>query len=135
MKTQIRCVIVYGALASSLFAQTQECIPTAPPAAIAAPPRGAAPAAPPQRIPRDTNVTAIPGVIAAGSTWTKVWQQGGNSADGIVADKDGNLLLAQEDYDAVLKIDKNDKASVAVSGAKGVGSLSMDRQGRLYSIH
>ena len=80
-------------------------------------------------------VTPIPGVVAAGATWTKVWQAGGNSADGILADKDGSALVAQEDYDAVLKIDKNDKASVFVSNAKGVGSLSMDRQGRLYGAH
>jgi hypothetical protein len=45
------------------------------------------------------------------------------------------VLVAQEDFDAVLKIDRNDKASVLVSNAKGVGSLSMDRQGRLYGAH
>jgi hypothetical protein len=64
----------------------------------------------------------------------KVWQAAGNSADGIIADKDGNALVAQEDYDAVLKIDKADKASVLVSKAKGIGSLSMDRQGRLFGL-
>src|SRR5262249_41706372 len=88
-----------------------------------------------QRIPRDVTVTEIPGIVAAGSKWTKVWQAAGNSADGIIADKDGNVLVAQEDYDAGLEIDKNDKASVYVSSAKGVGSLSMDRQGRLYGVH
>jgi gluconolactonase len=77
----------------------------------------------------------IPGVVAAGATWTKVWQAGGNSADGIIADKDGSALVAQEDYDAVLKIDHNGKASVYVANAKGLGSLSMDRQGRLYGAH
>ena len=89
----------------------------------------------PQRLPRAATVTMIPGVVAAGAKWTKVWQAGGNSADGIVADKDGSALVAQEDYDAVLRIDKNDKASVYLSNAKGVGSLSMDRQGRLYGVH
>jgi gluconolactonase len=77
----------------------------------------------------------IPGVVAAGAKWTKVWQAGGNSADGIVADRDGNALVAQEDYDAVLKIDRNGKASALVANAKGVGSLSLDRQGRLYGAH
>src|SRR5207237_9209755 len=77
----------------------------------------------------------IEDVVAAGMKWTKVWQSGGNSADGIVPDKDGNMLVAQEDFDAVLKIDKNDKTSVFVPNAKGVGSLSMDRQGRLYGVH
>lgn len=119
------------------------CVPPAPVAAPAGggrgpgaqglgqPGRGAAP----QRMPRDAAVTAIPGVVAAGVTWTKVWQGAGNCADGVIADKDGSALVAQEDYDAVLKIDKNDNASVHVSNAKGVGSLSMDRQGRLYGAH
>jgi gluconolactonase len=118
-------------------------VPAAQPTAAAGGGRGpGAPAQPqpdrgpaPQRIPRDVTVTPIPSVVAAGATWTKVWQAGGNSADGIVADKDGSALVAQEDYDAVLKIDKDDKASVHVSNAKGVGSLSMDRQGRLYGAH
>ena len=48
----------------------------------------------------------IPGVVAPGVQWEKVWQEGGNSADGIVPDKDGSVLVAQEDYDEVLKIDE-----------------------------
>jgi gluconolactonase len=84
---------------------------------------------------REPVVTAIPGVVAAGAKWIKVWQQPGNSADGILADKDGSVLVAQEDYDAVLKIDNNGKATVLVPNAKGIGSLSMDRQGRLYGAH
>ena len=123
------------------------CIPAAQPAAQAGDGRGPGargqvqagrsptpqPAA--QPVPRDAAVTMIAGVVAAGASWTKVWQAGGNSADGIIADKDGSALVAQEDYDAVLKIDQNDKASVYVSNAKGVGSLSMDRQGRFYGAH
>jgi anti-sigma factor ChrR (cupin superfamily) len=92
-------------------------------------------AEPTERIPRNVTITAIPGVVAAGAMWTKVWQGAGNSADGIVADRDDNALVAQEDFDTVLKIDKNDKASVYLSQAKGVGSLSIDRQGRLYGAH
>ena len=94
--------------------------------------RGQAAQAP---VPRDATITAIPGVVAAGAKWTKIWQQAGNSADGIIPDKDGNVLVAQEDYDAVLKIDPNGKASVFVPGAKGLGSIAMDRQGRLYGAH
>ena len=88
-----------------------------------------------QQTPRNLTITAIPGVVAAGGTWTKVWQAGGNSADGIIADRDGSVLVAQEDFDTVLKIDKDGKTSEAVANAKGVGSLSMDRQGRLYGAH
>jgi sugar lactone lactonase YvrE len=86
--------------------------------------------APPPR--RDLPVTAIPGVVAAGASWTKVWQQAGNSSDGLIPDKDGNVLMAQEDYDTVLRLDRNGAASVAVAGTRGLGSLSVDRQGRLY---
>jgi len=88
-----------------------------------------------QQSPRDLTITAIPGVVAAGGKWTKIWQAAGNSADGILPEKDGSVLVAQEDYDTVLKIDENGKASAAVANAKGIGSLSMDRQGRLYGAH
>lgn len=88
-----------------------------------------------QPVPRDVTITEIPGVVGAGVKWTKIWQQAGNSADGIIPDKDGNVLVAQEDYDAVLKIDQNGKPSVFVANAKGVGSIAMDRQGRLYGAH
>jgi gluconolactonase len=94
---------------------------------------GRAPAA--QQAARGLTITAIPGVVAAGGNWTKVWQAGGNSADGIIPDKDGSVLVAQEDYDTVLKIDENGKSSVSVANAKGIGALSMDRQGRLYGAH
>ena len=119
-------------------AQDQTCKPTAEQAAQlfsggARRPARPAPAA--QPVPRNANITAIPGIVAAGGKWTKVWQEGGNSADGIIPDKDGSVLVAQEDYDSVLKIKADGQTSVAVANAKGVGSLSMDRQGRLYGAH
>jgi gluconolactonase len=85
--------------------------------------------------PRNSSTAAIPGVVAAGGRWTKIWQAGGNSADGIIPDKDGGMLVAQEDFDTVLKIDENGKASVAVANAKGVGSISTDQRGVLYGAH
>jgi gluconolactonase len=120
--------------------QDATCVPTVAQAAELFSPRGRGPArrgpAPEaEPVPRDATITAIPGVVAAGGKWTKIWQEGGNSADGIIADKDGSVLVAQEDYDTVLKIDANGNASVAVADAKGVGSLSMDRQGNLYGAH
>jgi gluconolactonase len=105
-----------------------ETLASAPTCAPAAPSNPST--APPPR--RDLPITAIPGVAAAGGAWTKVWQQAGNSADGLIPDKDGNVLMAQEDYDTVLRLDRNGAASVAVAGTKGLGALSIDRQGRLY---
>jgi gluconolactonase len=114
--------------------QAQQCMPPAQPAPQAGGGRqGRGPVA--QPTPRDLTITAIPGVVAAGGKWTKVWQAPGNSADGIIPEKDGSVLVAQEDYDTVLKIDKDGKASVFVANAKGIGSISMDRRGRLYGAH
>jgi gluconolactonase len=121
-------------------AQAPTCVPTMEQAAqlfsaggLGPARRGPGPAAEPA--PRNVTITAIPGVVAAGGSWTKVWQEGGNSADGIIPDKDGSVLVAQEDYDAALKISADGQTSVAVADAKGLGSLSMDRQGRLYGAH
>jgi gluconolactonase len=122
------------AQAQGAAAPFPQCVPTSPEVLTQVQPAQSA-RGPAQQIPRDATATAIPGVVAAGAKWTKVWQAAGNSADGLVPDKEGNLLVAQEDYDAVLKIDRNDKASTYLSDVKGVGSLSMDRQGRLYGLH
>jgi gluconolactonase len=120
-------------LSIQAFAQAPSCMPPAQPAAQGGGGGGRGPAQPPPT--RNPTITAIPGVVAAGVQWTKVWQAGGNSADGIIPDKDGSVLVAQEDFDTVLKIDENGKASVAVANAKGVGSISMDPQGLLYGAH
>ena len=78
-------------------------------------------------------VKAIPGIIAAGATFTQIFQTVGNNVDGIVAMADGSVLASQEDNNAVLKIDRTDRASVFLAGV-AVGSLAIDRQGRLYAI-
>lgn len=78
-------------------------------------------------------ITPIPGIIAAGARFTQVFQTVGNNVDGIVAAADGSLLASQEDNNAVLKIDKDDRASVYLAGV-AVGSLSIDRQGRLFAV-
>jgi gluconolactonase len=122
------------AASAMLFGQST-CIPATQEVAPGAGGRGGqgrGPAAAPA--PRDLTINAIPGVVAAGGKWTKVWQQAGNSADGILPYKD-SVLVAQEDYDTVLRIDKDGKTSVYVAGAKGIGSISMDQKGHLYGAH
>src|SRR3954468_17046124 len=85
--------------------------PPAAPAPAAPPPAPPAtpPAFPPP--PADYTVSAIPGVIAAGQKWTKVWEVTGNNADGILAEKNGDLLIAQNHASTVMKLDKNGKAT------------------------
>ena len=125
------------ALAQAAAPVGAQCIPATPGVPPAPPPAPGQAPRPPQAAPapRDLTITAIPGVVAGGGAWKKVWQQGGNSADGTLPDKDGGVLVAQEDYDAVLHIAPDGSTSVAVAGAKGLGSMSMDRQGRLYGAH
>jgi gluconolactonase len=78
-------------------------------------------------------ITPIPGIIAAGARFIQVFQTVGNNVDGIVAAADGSLLASQEDNNAILKIDRDDRASVYLAGV-AVGSLSIDRQGRLFAV-
>lgn len=92
--------------------------------------RGAAPAAPAAT--GDDNVTAIPGVIAAGQRWTPVYKTTGNNADGIIAAEDGSLLLAQNDNGTVLRIDRSNQASVAYRDTNTGGALARNSKGALF---
>src|SRR3954469_22387929 len=103
-------------------------------------PGGGAPAAPPATPaafpppPADYTVTAIPGVIAAGQKWTKVWEVSGNNADGILADKNGDLLIAQNHNSAVVKLDKNGKVTPVYKDTHTGGALSMNKKGELFIV-
>ena len=94
--------------------------------------RGAAPAAAPAA--QAAAVTALPGVIAAGQTWTKVWETSGNNADGIVGTPDGGLLIAQNDHAQVLKLAPDGKTSVAYKDTNTGGALSFSPKGALYIV-
>ena len=94
--------------------------------------RGAAPAAAPAA--GAATVTAIPGVIAAGQTWTKVWETSGNNADGIVGTPDGGLLIAQNDNAQVLKLAPDGTTSVAYKDTNTGGALSFSPKGALYIV-
>jgi sugar lactone lactonase YvrE len=117
------CVVATSAPALGQGAQVPVCqAPAAPQPAAAAP-----------QAQGQLTVTPLPGIIAAGARFTQVFQTVGNNVDGIVAAPDGSLLASQEDNNAVLKIDKDDRASVLLAGV-AVGSLSIDRQGRLFAV-
>jgi len=81
---------------------------------------------------RPAIITAIPGVIAQGVSWTRAWQ-GPDNADGIVGTPDGGLLFAQEQPSRVLTLDPTDRVSVFADDTHGTGSLSLDTQGRLFA--
>jgi gluconolactonase len=56
----------------------------------------------------------------------------GNNADGIVATKDGGILLAQNDKSTVLKLDRNGKTSVAYVETNTGGALAINSKGALF---
>ncbi len=77
-------------------------------------------------------MTEIPGVVAAGKQWKEIWEVDGNNADGIIATKDGGILLAQNDNSAVVKLDKDGKTSVAYRDTNTGGALAINSKGVLF---
>ena len=86
-----------------------------------------------ERLPREADVTAIPGVVAAQAKWRLVWQ-GFDNADGIVGTADEGLLFAQEQPNRVRKLDKNGKDSIYLENTHGGGALAIDAQGRILAV-
>jgi gluconolactonase len=78
-------------------------------------------------------ITAIPGVIAKGAKWQRIWQ-GPMNADGMTAGSDGYLLFAQEQANAVMKLWPDGRTWVAYPYAKGAGAVSVDAQGRVFTV-
>lgn len=103
-----------------------------PPPRPGGPRRGPAPAAAAEPSPRQYTVTEIAGVIAAGQQWKEIWEVDGNNADGIIATKDGGLLIAQNDKSEVVKLDKSGKTSVAYTGTNTGGALAINSKGELF---
>ena len=97
------------------------------------PAAAAAPAVFPQP-PAEYTVTGIPGVIATGQKWTKVWEVSGNNADGILADKNGDLLIAQNHNSAVVKLERSSKVSTVYKDTHTGGALSQNRKGALFIV-
>lgn len=81
---------------------------------------------------RETNVTAIPGVVAAGAKWELVWADF-VTADGIIGTADGGVLFAQEQTDTIRKLMPDGTEYTIVPQTRGAGSISLDAQGRLYA--
>jgi len=82
---------------------------------------------------RESTVTAIPGVVAAGAAWSVAWQ-GTDNADGLVGTADGGLLFAQEQPRRISKLDAMDRVSVFLTDTHGVGSIGIDSKGRIVAV-
>jgi gluconolactonase len=81
---------------------------------------------------KEKTVAEIPGVVAAGQQWKEIWEVDGNNADGIIATKDGGLLIAQNDKSDVVKLDKNGKTSIEYVDTNTGGALATNSKGALF---
>jgi gluconolactonase len=82
---------------------------------------------------RETTITAIPGVVAAGGKWEIVWADF-ETADGINGTPDGGVIFAQEQTDTIRKLAADGREFTVVPATRGAGSVSLDAQGRLYAV-
>ena len=94
---------------------------------------GQASAAPPPPPPAPPPSTAIPGVIEAGQTWEVVWSWEGNNADGLIADRDGSMLFANNDASNVMRLDPSTGlATIVHDDANTGGAVSRSKNGALF---
>jgi len=92
---------------------------------------GGANAEPPVLVPPDP-APAIPGVLAAGQRWRKVWEGSGNNTDGATG-TDRGLLLAQNDLSQIIEISLEDgSVDVIASDTFTGGAIAVRPDGELY---
>jgi gluconolactonase len=82
---------------------------------------------------QEVNITAIEGVVADGAEWELVWADF-YTADGITATADGGVLFAQEQTDTIRKLDINHQEYIYAENTNGAGSISFDKEGRLFAV-
>jgi len=109
---------------AAVLAMCKEPAPPPPPAQASGAPRQ-------PEGPLAYTVQAIPGVIAAGQRWKKIWQTNGNNADGLTAQRDGSILIAQNDNSDVVKLDVNGHASIVYRDTNTGGDLAQNTNGML----
>ena len=83
---------------------------------------------------KDVSVTAIPGVIAAGTKVERVWT-GQNAGDGLIAEPNGTLLLPEQgDANTISRVDKNGKVTPYLSDTNEAAGIAIDPKGRVIDI-
>ncbi len=75
---------------------------------------------------------AIEGVIAAGQSWKTVWAWEGNNVDGPIADRDGTVLVANNDAGNVIRIDPATGRARLLYKVNTGGAVSRGKDGRLF---
>ncbi|KRA81356.1 SMP-30/gluconolactonase/LRE family protein [Altererythrobacter sp. Root672] len=79
------------------------------------------------------DIPAIAGVISGDAQWDRAWS-GPMTADGMVGSADGALLFAQEQSNSIRKLWPDGKEWVLYPYISGAGAVSVDGQGRLFTV-
>jgi sugar lactone lactonase YvrE len=90
---------------------------------------GGAPPAPPAFANAPT--PAIPGSIAAGQRWRKVWQGTGNNTDSPIA-TDNGILLAMNDLSQIMEVRLDGTTNVVATDTYTGGAMALTPDGTLY---
>src|SRR2546425_6617577 len=86
-----------------------------------------------QQVPAEkpTMAAAIPGVIAAGTKVELVWK-GLNAGDGLIAERNGTLLLPEQgEANTVSRLDNNGKITLYLEDTNEAGGIAVDPKGRV----
>src|SRR5215831_642737 len=83
---------------------------------------------------KEVTVTAIPGVIAAGTKVERVWT-GLNAADGLIAEPNGTLLLPEQgNANTISRVDPKGKITPYLSDTNEAGGVAITSKGRVVDI-
>ena len=82
---------------------------------------------------REALVTALPGVVADGASWTLIWADF-VTADGIMGTPDGGILFAQEQTDKIMKLNADGQQFTYLENMNAPGAVAADNAGRLFTV-
>ena len=82
---------------------------------------------------KQVTAAAIPGVVAAGAKIERVWT-GLQSADGVIGEPDGTVLLLEQRAHRVSRVDRNGKITLWLEDINEAGGIAIDPKGRYISV-
>mgnify|MGYP003624195867 CR=1 FL=1 len=76
-------------------------------------------------------VNAIPGVIAGGQRWRKIWEGSGNNTDSPIA-TDKGILMAMNDLSQIIEISLDGSVEIIATDTYTGGAMALTPDGTLY---
>ncbi|HYR89640.1 MAG TPA: SMP-30/gluconolactonase/LRE family protein [Terriglobia bacterium] len=82
---------------------------------------------------KQTTAINIAGVVTAGTNVERVWT-GLRSADGLISEPDGTLLLPEQRANRISRFDKDGKITLYLEDTNEAGGIAIDPKGRLIAV-